>query len=302
MIDEPLRPVTVLMGERLYDSRFDVCSVSWSSDSQRLLLAGWGVDVENAPMLQDDSPWTWVVSAEGERLNATREHDLRGAWAPDGTRFVLAPDLRIVADPVVRLAEESGSTALAWSPDGSFIAADHGAALGIWDSHTGRQVTTLGADSAVGVAWSPTGDRIAVGFAPGEVWVWAAGSWDLLQGFECSGSGFHWSPDGAALAVASRDRTRVLRAHLASGELEGVVDAAERPVTSLCWSPDWTRFASTTAADGPRLLALAPGVETPRLESTARGHHLLSWSPDSQRLASICRPSGKYERLCIWTL
>jgi WD40 repeat protein len=302
MIDEPLRPVTVLLGEPMYDSRFDVCSVSWSPDSQRLLLAGWAVDVENAPMLQDDSPWTWVVSAEGERLDMLGELDRRGAWAPDGTRYVLAPDLRIVADPVVRLAEDSGSRALAWSPDGSWIAADRGSALGIWDARTGEQATSLGADPATAVAWSPTGDRIAVGFRPGEVWVWASGSWELLQGFECNGSAFRWSPDGSALAVASRDRTQVLRADLSSGELEGVVDATERPVTSLCWSPDWTRVATASAAAGPRLLALVAGAETPRLVSTATGHHLLSWSPDSRRLASICRPSGKYERLCIWTL
>lgn len=196
---------------------------AWSADGKRLA----------------DPSHVW--DAESGRLLATlrdlaqRHTPDRVAWAPDGLRLASADSLNM-QPPVIwdarngqvllSLQAETGQRdplwlGLAWSPDGSQLAAvgglmavsgeDDGMIL-LWDANTGRQerLQTAGLHGLRlwGAVWSPDGRYLACTTTGNELILWdsrdgsirinATAHRDIIDAVG-------WSPDGRRLATVARD-------------------------------------------------------------------------------------------------
>jgi WD40 repeat protein len=211
--------------------------------------------------------------------------------------------------------------AVAWSPDGSKIAAAAETGVIIWDAVTGGQRQRVGFPlvgcGGVDVAWSPSGDRfVAVGVSIVEALaedcvvprVWDASKEEELltfTGHEGQVYSVDWSPDGATILSAGADGTaRIWDAETGderltlSGHTAGLNDAV--------WSPRGDRIV-TAAADGTVkvwevLTALDTGAETGTELTSLSGHvggvYNAAWSPDGDRIAT----AGTDGLVHVWLL
>jgi WD40 repeat protein/serine/threonine protein kinase len=210
------------------------------------------------------------------------------AWSPDGMR--LATSGSYFAGPMIWDAAtgkqavvlelgffKNGSyqgahdSGIAWSPDGSQLAAVHRAppnALGtlgydrnltVWDTRTGKRrfTVTLGAPAYFNnsIAWAPDGTRLAVPIDQ-EVQLLDAGTGKL---------------------------DRVLKGHAAS-------------VTLVVWSHDGKRLASEDRQANLKIWDVAAGKATLDFKTNSFDNRALSWSPDDRRLVS----GGSMGRLEFW--
>src|SRR5262249_9995913 len=111
-----------------------------------------------------------------------------------------------------------------------------------------------------------------------------------------------WSPDGACLASAGRDRiVRIWK--VASDDEPLTLPPGHRPIWSVAWSPDGSRLASAST-DGTIRIAEGIGKTTPLhafnihdSDTNALSYTGVSWSPRGGRLAFGIRP-----HLLIWDI
>jgi WD40 repeat protein len=212
-------------------------------------------------------------------------------WRPGGSLALAAP--RSGGGPLIASASvdstvavwdaNSGTTvtlftghrkavrALAWSPDGSNIAScgDDGSAQ-IWDAVSGKVSGHLQYDfPTTAIAWSPDGQRIAVGDLVGNVHVLASPGRQttlFVGALRSFGLGviytLAWSPDGQQIAAGGALHVSTLDAD--NGLRSG---AAIQPGPVNVWD-----------ANSGNLLAIYTGQ--------TKAVRALSWSPDSQSIAS----------------
>jgi WD40 repeat protein len=178
------------------------------------------------------------------------------------------------------------------------------------DSPTPRLARVFAHDGEIGaIAWSPDGSKIAAG-GPlhSAVMVWEASTGALLRSLnrEFGGvSAVAWSPDGKTVA-AGRKFTEVARGHVAvhvwDSETGRVLRSLLGPsplgrgdndvfTGALSFSPDGTLVAA-----GHRGSISIHEASTGRLVSVCRGHlatgKAVAFSPDGRQIAT----SGEYER------
>lgn len=177
------------------------------------------------------------------------------------------------------------ATALAWSRDGSLIAA--GSASGevvVLDGDTGVATARIDAHAGgvLGVAWSPTALVLATCGQDGTAKLHRADGSPIatLPGTRGWVEHLAWAPRGELLATSSSKVVRIWRAdgapHLATEEHTSTVSA-------IAWNPKGTQLA--TACYG--------GVHLWRLDSGAKARDLawkgsiisLAWSPDGKVIA-----------------
>jgi WD40 repeat protein len=143
------------------------------------------------------------------------------------------------------------ASALAWSPDGIYIASTCGdKTIHIWNAITGKQIATwrVDAELTLAITWSPDSKQIAVATAGSKS---AVRVWNMARKEMVLTYGGHtkdvrtvaWSPDGKYIASGGHDET----VHVWDAT-SGVAIPTPRHhsswVTSVAWSPDGTRIAS----------------------------------------------------------
>lgn len=149
------------------------------------------------------------------------------------------------------LNENPFSSFLAWSPDGSRIAACANIDIVILNSTDGKVLNkiTLSPLGVKGICWSPDGKQLASISSEKAVRIWDAS-----------------------------DCTEVLKANVTDGS-----------PSSVAWSPDGTRIAARvgeraisilSAANGSKLLSIP-------LEQSIAGKGGLRWSPDGSKLLDV---------------
>ncbi|MBW3625163.1 MAG: hypothetical protein KY468_17335 [Armatimonadetes bacterium] len=143
-------------------------------------------------------------------------------------------------------------TALAFSPDGTKLAAGAYRAVRIVDPKTGKILRTLNgpADQVLAVAWSSDGRHLAAAGgmpgATGELVVWDAVAWGTpknYQGHADTISGIAWKPGAMEFATSSLDKTVKIWDAATGKETKTLKDHAD-PVYGVAYSPDGKWFAS----------------------------------------------------------
>jgi WD40 repeat protein len=239
------------------------------------------------------------------------------AWSPDGSLLATgainfgtpaAPNPPNILPGVVRVWRPSGSLVrtlgtsltggkflnLAWSPDGTLLAA------GADDFHVWRaDGTELGSTGSGGspawaMAWSPDGTRFATGDENGNLLLYDSAGHRLAAVVGLGGI-FHvaFSPDGNLLAVAGQYLQ--LRSAANPGTVItqlGVACCSLTGQAGLAWSPDGSSIAGGLdpmiwSRQGQTLSALGgcPGIPL-----------VLAWSPDGAWIAA----GSDGGRVCLW--
>jgi WD40 repeat protein len=148
-----------------------------------------------------------------------------------------------------------------------------------------------------GVAWSPSGDRLATASYDRTVRVWDVASGTVvavLCGHEDAVWGVAWSPSGDQLVSGAHDRT-VRVWDVASGSQVTVLRGHEDAVWGVDWAPDG-RIASASDDRTMRIWPAPPGdgSEVITLGLPAERMRGVAWSPDSARLAVASMDSDAY--------
>jgi WD40 repeat protein len=243
----------------------EVLAVAWSPDSTRIASGG------NRATIQ-------VWDASNKQLRAKYEghskfagvpysaHVFWAAWSPDG-KSIASTSINLGLDKAVHIwnsetgnlirkfdlhagwFDTSSSGGLAWSPDGTRIAAGMTGEVRIYNVTTGTKLLTYKQQSGYisTVAWSPDGERIA-SMNGDSVHIWNATTGDFYyayRGHTDSLRDVAWSPDGHYLASASNDRSVQIwttsdgiRIFTYTGHLDDV--------GAVSWAPDSRRIASAS--------------------------------------------------------
>jgi WD40 repeat protein len=167
-----------------------VNAVAFSPDG-KLLATGagnWSTDKSGEVRLWDAKTGTLIQPA-----TATARDVKSLAFSPDGRTLAIACgaaessvvllglNLRahdVIVEPLARLNCPTGATAVAFSPDGSILAAGQwNGKLSLWDTATAAPLTSgplpLHPSMIFGVAFSPDGKHIATASKDGTVKIWS---------------------------------------------------------------------------------------------------------------------------------
>jgi len=150
------------------------------------------------------------------------------------------------------MGHDSGVNSVAFSPDGTLIAAGSiDNTIKLWVAVTGKELTTLkGHDGGVdSVAFSPDGTRIASCSDDQTIKLWDAASGKEIitfKGPEVSNVAF--SPDGTRLASGSKHHTIKLWNAGSDKELTTLKGHTDE-VWSVTYSPDGTRIYSKAGSE-----------------------------------------------------
>jgi WD40 repeat protein len=242
--------------------------VSYSADGRRVALATHALrvlDDESKRVIATDFYGGFAGGTGTDMTSASlNASGTRLAFASTGLRFFGVADLDGHA-PLTRLAVGGYAIATRWAPSGTYLAASSSdGIIHLYDATPAEVQTISLATLPLALAWSPAGDRLAVGDARGRVWIWQVRSGSeplVLQGsfraHDQAVRSLAFSPDGSAIATASSDgRARVWQAD--DHHLLGTLSGHTATVWSISWSANG-RCLLTAAADGSLKIWSNPG-------------------------------------------
>lgn len=184
-------------------------------------------------------------------------------------------------------------TAVAWSPDGTYIASGSlDKTVQVWSANSSNHVRPFvyrGHSAGVrAVDWSPNSQRVVSGAEDTTVQMWDALNGEhriLCRGHSDAVTTVAWSPDGRYVASGSADGT-VRLWDTATGTQKYVYRGHTDSVNTVCWSPDSQRLVSGSSDNTVQILDAATGKHI----FTFRGHtgtvSSVSWAPDGKRIVS----------------
>ena len=222
------------------------------------------------------------------------------ALGQDSAVFLVDPFTRA---PVARLEGEDSPGAIAISADGAtLISANRDGRLRLWKvTAAQREVRLQGAADFPGgtaLAFSPIGQRVAVGDQSGHIALWdlpkarVAGGMDLLQG---PVSSLAFSKDGKYLAASGHEDKGFLF-ELSSADrvaLEGHSDL----VNAVAFAPDGTLVATGSTDGSVRLWAVPGGAFKKMLSANGMGAILtVTFSADGALVAA----GGEDKMIRVW--
>src|SRR6266702_44700 len=199
--------------------------------------------------------------------------------------------------------------ALAWSPDGEYIACgSDDRTVRVWQvekevSFTMKQSFTYSDHTnwVNAVAWSPDGRHIASGSDDKTVHVWQMDGTTTdaeigtYRGHSLWVVTLAWSPDGTYIASGGNDATIHIW-DVSKKETALIYRDHRFGINALAWSPDGTRIASCSWDNIIRVWDVVTGNTL----FTFRGHsdrvNTVAWSPDGTRIAS----GGRDKTVRVW--
>ena len=305
------------------------------SGSRRETLKIWEAG-GGAELLTTMSAERAVAPSQGIRAFDPREYrddlDKGDVWAlaysPDGSRIVSGSYVQSMVsggvDGALRIWDavngvelarltrpgEGPVRAVAYSPDGSRIAAGCGDTVRIWDDGGAERLSLTDHHGAAwALAFSPDGSRLVVGSndwgtAPiglaGNVTIWDATTGAQLATLTQAGNGLvravAYSPDGSRIVATSGDR--VVRVWDASSHAQLLtLTGHAAAVWDLAYSPDGTRIVTCAEDRTVKIWDAATGTELATLTGHTGRLTAVAYSPDGRHIVS---GSDEDETLKIW--
>ena len=190
--------------------------------------------------------------------------------------------------------------ALAWAPNGSFLAVGLSDTLVLWNGASEQgKLRRIPGLSCKTVSVSAGGEELAI-CSPQGGWRLLRTDSETLDGVRADG-GPHvcdalWSPSGRSIALIGADRTIRLQ-DMATGA-EKWTKTAPEDITASAWSPDASALAIGGAHGMVRILNTSNGAVRRALEVESGCERILSltWSSDGGWVAAGCRD----QTLRIW--
>jgi WD40 repeat protein/serine/threonine protein kinase len=269
---------------------------NWRPEGQSLDGRGWewfylnSLPYQNVRILTEGGvrrgrPSTVAWHVASKQLAEGTVDGLIRIWDVDREQTKL-----ILTGPVPGL-QYWGGRWLAWSPAGGKLAAGGGDGMvHIWETVSGRELHVLqGGNSPISsVAFSSDGTRVAAWGNDGTIKIWDANQGRLTADVAHPGGvgAGAWSPDDKLLASGHGDGTVAISGTHRGDKLVRL-RGGFAPITSLAWSPDSTRLASTSSYDyAARIWEVASAKMI--LGPLQHGHEALSvaWEPDGRRVAT----------------
>lgn len=277
--------------------RAPITTVSFSPDGKRLATAGsdgtiklWGRDgtlLATLATKQASARMVVKFSPDGRWLASSGEDGVK-IWTPTGELKYSFPtyikgiwgfDFSSDSQAVV-VGGLSSSKIEIWSMQGQFVSV----------------INTGGQPSGVrSIAYSPKGDRIALGGNDGTVTLWTPTGQRLqtLMGHEAAVHALAFSPDGELLVSGAADKT--IKLWNQDGKLINTLNYHRAGVHGLAFSPDGREFVS---ASHDKTVALWSRHGS--LINTFKGHQAIVWgvafSPDGTTIASV----GSDNTVLLW--
>ena len=240
-----------------------VYTLAWAPEGVRIASGGDGAHV-----------YVWNA-ATGQTFAIYKGHTrvwpniFALAWSPDGTHIASACSSAsfdktihiwdVATEQTLQkyaarygLLPSFAILSLAWSPDGTRIAATvfGDKAIRIWNVATGHQIASFPspAGPASHIVWSHDGTCLASAHSNRIAQVWNAVTGENIAHYRGHTDGVRsiaWSPDDTRLATASNDKTVQLW-NAATGSHIYTYKGHSDWATSVSWSPDGTRIASAS--------------------------------------------------------
>jgi WD40 repeat protein len=233
------------------------------------LLASGGVDAGVA---------IWDM-ASGDLLGTLTNHiyGVNGlAFSPGGDRLASSDlsgvirvwDLRTQTDAVV-LQSEGGQPMLAFSPDGSLLAAGGGQMARAWTVATGERLLEIEEPGdGVQAAFSDDGQTLAISATRdrgGIIWQWDVGT-GALQTFQTNLGALGLYLDGNELVYMVRQGRVIRLENRVSGSSQPlVIDYDGESIAAAAFNPSHGRLATMTLAGDLRVWDTSSGTERARL-------------------------------------
>ena len=193
------------------------------------------------------------------------------------------------------IAKKTTNTAIAYSPDGRFIASGSGStenSIRLWNVQSGEIINTLKGHTGTvwSIAYSPDGKVIASGSGDNSIRLWNAKSGKVIKtliGHKSTVWSIAYSPDGKIIASGSEDSD----IHLWDSQSFKLIKTlnGQHSISSIAYSPDG-KFIASGSSFGYEAIRLwdAQSFELIKtLNSNIRGGvSTLAYSPDGKIIAS----------------
>lgn len=190
-------------------------------------------------------------------------------------------------------------TAMAYSGDGKWLAAARHRDVLLFDAMGKVAHTLTGAEHPINaVAFSPDGKFVAAGegFASvtGRVCVWEIGGKEprVFTGHADSVYGVAFSPDGKLLASASYDKLVILW-DMATGAPRHTLKHHTGAVFGIAFSPDGKTLASIAADQTVKLWNVQSGQRITTLTEATKGLNTVAFNPKTSRDSNASKESGR---------
>jgi WD40 repeat protein len=247
-----------------------------------------------------------AVSPDKSAVAAGRGNEIHVYDAGSGTyiRPLIDPALTTPDGKPLRAAHLAIVEALAFSPDGRYLASGSYQEVIVWDAQTGqpRKRLTGFADRVVALAFSPNGKLLATGGgAPtedGEIKVFDAASGNFVtevkNGHSDTVFGVCFSPDGTKLATASADKF-VKVFEVPAGKFVKAFEGHTHHVLDVGWKADGKVLASAGADNAIKIWDYEKGEQIRTITGGARQvTRLLFIGASSQIVTCSGDPAVRY--------
>ncbi|GEM_PF-5665177 len=253
--------------------------LAWSPDGARLAVGVMTNQLDTGVQLWEVQAQKLLLTHPNGNTDTTYGANLVTdvvLWQPHGEGLIISANNAIIIWDATTgkqrmkiTSANAGTELLAWSPDGRYLAGLSENQVVIWDVTSGKRAALYSPDPNAAeevrgfttLAWSPNGQRIAVGYDHNQTIILdaltganrqiAQGTLDSMNQFPniLTVNAISWSPDSRYFAVASEDTTVRIWRDNPNGQPEPVFvwrgNLSSAGVKGVAWSPAGNLIAST---------------------------------------------------------